>query len=310
MYIKYLCAFCDVCRLIVVITYFFTCVLLQMPVFEYTLQRFAGKVFYTTNCIKILKIKLCHPPSKSTNLQCRQKTIDLCEIICYTYTMQYETFKINGNEEIKLCISKEHRFGTDSLLLGEFAGNVRGKIVADLCSGCGIIPIMLCGQQARRIYAVEIAKEAADLLRRTVALNQLNNLEVIEQDLRNMQLLPKHGEVDIVTANPPYYLVGCGRERESAAQRIARHENECTLSDVVKTASVLLKYGGYLKMCMTAARLAETIATMQLHKIEPKEIVFVGNFKGSNNDTKARLFLISGKKGGKSGVNISWKNMK
>ncbi|MCL1866956.1 MAG: hypothetical protein FWF82_06065, partial [Oscillospiraceae bacterium] len=54
----------------------------------------------------------------------------------------YETFGLGG---VKLYISKEHRFGTDSVLLGDFAkkSNIKNKTVVDLCSGCGIVPIML-----------------------------------------------------------------------------------------------------------------------------------------------------------------------
>jgi tRNA1(Val) A37 N6-methylase TrmN6 len=82
--------------------------------------------------------------------------------------MEYEIFEHN---RIKVYISKEHRFGTDSLLLGEFAGNVKRKTVVDLCSGCGIIPFMLCGENPPdtpdMIFAVEIQTEAADLIDRT-----------------------------------------------------------------------------------------------------------------------------------------------
>jgi tRNA1(Val) A37 N6-methylase TrmN6 len=219
--------------------------------------------------------------------------------------MQYETFGLNN---IKLYISAEHRFGTDSLLLGEFA-IAACKTVVDLCSGCGIIPILLCGETLekfpKKIYAVEIQKEAANLIRRTVSENNLDFIEVIEQDLR--QPLPiLRNSVDLVTANPPYYPNKSGFERLSTAERTARHEhdeNGCTLNDVVKTASHLLKHGGVLKMCMTASRLAECIGIMQSHSIEPKEIVFISESKTN----KARLFLISGKKYAKHGVKVSWK---
>jgi tRNA1(Val) A37 N6-methylase TrmN6 len=205
--------------------------------------------------------------------------------------MEYEVFDKNG---IKLYISKEHRFGTDSLLLGEFAAvGTKNKIVCDLCSGCGIIPIM--SESPKKVYAVEIQQEAVDLIKKTIAENNLDYIEAVHEDLRNISI--ERESVDLVTANPPYYNSGFVRE----SQKTARHEFECTLEDVVKTAAYLLKFGGELKMCMTASRLAETISIMQKYSVEPKEIVLIGK----NN--KGRLFLISGKKGGKSGVNISWK---
>ena len=215
--------------------------------------------------------------------------------------MEYEVFGLN---EVKLFISKEHRFGTDSLLLGEFAAKAGNSArVVDLCSGCGIIPVQLL--HVNKIYAVEIQQEAVGLIERTVIENKLDNLEAVHGDLREEETLLKIGRetVDLVTANPPYYPENSGFEKDSISQKTARYDRDCTVLDVVKAASYLLKYGGELKMCMTAARLAECVGIMQEHSIEPKEIVFISNKK--NN--MARLFLISGKKGGKSGVTIQWK---
>jgi tRNA1(Val) A37 N6-methylase TrmN6 len=208
--------------------------------------------------------------------------------------MEYEVFTLAGSLPIKLFISKNHRFGTDSLLLGEFSSNIKHKTVVDLCSGCGIIPVML--QNAKKVFAVELQKEAAELIRRTVAENGLDNIEVVHKDLREISL-PREG-ADLVTANPPYYSGGYVRE----SQKTARHEITCTLDDVVKSAERLLKFGGELKMCMTTSRLAETIGIMQKYAVEPKEIMLI---PGKNK--VARLFLVSGKKGGKPGVKITWK---
>jgi len=204
---------------------------------------------------------------------------------------------------MNINISKDHRYGTDSILLSEFAGKVKNKVVVDLCSGCGIIPFTL--KAAKQLYAVEIQREAAELIRRTVGENNINNITVIEGDLREQSALSRIGRevADMVTANPPYYREGSGYERESDSHRTARYECDCNLDDVVKAANHLLKYGGELKLCMTASRLAETIGLMQGYSIEPKEIVLIPA-KQSNT---ARLFLISGKKGAKPGVNVVWK---
>lgn len=219
----------------------------------------------------------------------------------------YELFGASDGK-IKLFMSDEHKFGTDSLLLAKFIQNgksLKKLTVADLCSGCGIIPVMLClnkSDMPSKIYAVEIQSDAADLIRRTLRENELSGIiEVIEGDLRSGETLNKvvedTGSLDLVTANPPYYPEKSGFERNSSKQKTARYEGECTLTDVVKAAGRLLKFGGELKMCMTAPRLCECIAVMRENSIEPKEIALI---PGKNNIM--RLFLISGKKGGKSGV--------
>jgi tRNA1(Val) A37 N6-methylase TrmN6 len=214
-----------------------------------------------------------------------------------------ETYELIGG--VKVHISKEHRFGTDSLLLGEFAkkSSLKNKTVVDLCSGCGIVPAVLTvSENSGKLYAVEIQKEAVDLIKKIEL-----DINVIEGDLRDEKVLSQIGRevVDLVTANPPYFPKESGFEREASSQKTARYDGEgCTLTDVVRSAAYLLKFGGELKLCMTASRLAETISIMQSFSIEPKEIQFVGR---GDPDKQARLFLISGKKGAKSGVVILWK---
>ncbi|MDR0196931.1 MAG: methyltransferase [Oscillospiraceae bacterium] len=217
----------------------------------------------------------------------------------------YEVFGING---IRLFVSKEHRAGTDSVLLGKFAGAVRGKTLCDLCSGCGVIPAVLCADSPRppkKIFAVEIQPSAADLLRRTAAENNLGFIEVVQGDLRDDGILSAIGResVDLVTANPPYYPIKSGFERSSGAQRAARYEICCSVGDVVRAAAYLLKFGGEFKMCMAAERLTDCVCLMREHRLEPKEIVFVPYGKNKT----ARLLLISGKKGGKPGVKTVWR---
>lgn len=46
-------------------------------------------------------------------------------------------------ENIKICISAEHRFGTDAFLLADFANPRQKDLVCDLGTGCGIIPLVM-----------------------------------------------------------------------------------------------------------------------------------------------------------------------
>ena len=46
-------------------------------------------------------------------------------------------------EGLFVCVSKAHRFGTDSVLLANFANAKNKDLVCDLGTGCGIIPILL-----------------------------------------------------------------------------------------------------------------------------------------------------------------------
>lgn len=212
--------------------------------------------------------------------------------------METEAFQL-GN--IKMYVSEDHRFGTDAFLLAYYAGVRSKNIVCDLCTGCGIIPLIFCKNiMPETIYAVDIQEEAVSLLEKTVGENGLEStVKPILADLRNMtQDIIPYESADIVTANPPYMTGGSGLTKESEPQAIARHELMCTVEDVCAAAAKLLKYGGFLKMCHRPERLSDVICAMRKSKIEPKSITFVHN---SIND-RPWLFLISGKKGANPGM--------
>ncbi len=212
--------------------------------------------------------------------------------------MKTEAFMLG---DIRMYVSEDHRFGTDAFLLAYYAGVRHDSIVCDLCTGCGIVPLIFCkNAKPHLIYAVDIQDEAISLLQRTVEENHLENIiQPILHDLKDIpQNLITYETVDIVTANPPYMVSGSGSEKQSRAQAIARHELLCNVDDVCKTAGKLLKYGGLLKMCHRPERLSDVMAAMRKNKIEPKGLTFVHN---SIND-KPWLFLISGKKGAASGM--------
>ncbi len=212
--------------------------------------------------------------------------------------METEAFQL-GN--IKMYVSEDHRFGTDAFLLAYYAGIRSTSVVCDLCTGCGIIPLIFCkNSKPKLIYAVDIQEEAVSLLQKTVGENHLENvLKPICRDLRNItQDIITYESADVVTVNPPYMTGNSGFMKESEAQAIARHELMCTVEDVCAAAAKLLKFGGSLKMCHRPERLADVICAMRSNKIEPKSITFVFN---SINE-KPWLFLISGKKGANAGM--------
>ena len=207
--------------------------------------------------------------------------------------------------KIIINVNGDHRFGTDAFLLADFAAPLPSHTVCDLCSGCGVIPLFFCkGKPPKKIYGVELQKEAVELFRQSVEENRLEAvITPVQADLRDTQALIQaipRNSADMVTVNPPYYRENSGKERLSEAQRLARHEIACNLEQVIEAADVLLKYGGTLKMCHLPERLAEVFYTMQSHKIEPKRLTLVYNKEGE----KPWLALIEGKKGGKTGLII------
>ena len=190
-------------------------------------------------------------------------------------------------------------FGTDAVLLAKFAKIKNGERVIDLCSGNGIIPILLSDYyQPGKITAIEIQKSVAELCRENMELNRLD-VNVICDDLKNAS---KHIEkpVDVITCNPPYTPWGGGEVNDSETKIIARHEVCCTVKDIFESASKILKFGGRLYMIHRADRLADIIYTARCFKMEPKMLQFIHD----NNKKNAALLLISFIHGGGSQVTV------
>ena len=212
-----------------------------------------------------------------------------------------ESFDLCG---IKIYVSEDHRFGTDAFLLADFADPAPNHKVCDLCTGCGIVPLIMCRNITKRppkeIYGVEIMPQAVELFNKSVEENGLTDkVKPVLCDLKNPVGVPRE-YFDIVTVNPPYWKKGTGEERLSEVQAAARHEILCNIDDVMKTAALLLTYGGSLKICQIPLRLADVICSMRKHGIEPKLMRQVVNRKGG----KPWLVLLSGKKGGKPGMEL------
>ncbi|QHT58677.1 tRNA1(Val) (adenine(37)-N6)-methyltransferase [Paenibacillus lycopersici] len=167
-------------------------------------------------------------------------------------------------------------FSMDAVLLARFAAvPPRGRIL-DLCSGNGVIPLLLTTRTKAVIDAVEIQPRLADMARRSVAANGLEErIKVYEGDLRDFHKQRGHGIYDVVTVNPPYMPAGTGDQNENEHFAMARHERKGTLDDIVAACARLVRTGGRVAMVHRPARLAEIMETMRKWKLEPKRMRFV-----------------------------------
>ena len=172
-------------------------------------------------------------------------------------------------------------FGFDAVCLSNFTQVKNGEIVLDLCTGTGVIPILLCAKtNAKHITGLEIQESMADMARRSVMMNNLQDRINIDCcDIRvcikskNDCYPPNH--FDVITVNPPYIIEQGGSLNESDAKAIARHEIACSLSDVVMLSSRLLKTGGRLYMVHRPHRLTDIFCTLRKNSMEPKTLQFV-----------------------------------
>lgn len=102
------------------------------------------------------------------------------------------------------------KFGTDAVLLANFATVAKGDKVVDFCSGSGIIPVLLAAKsEAVYIAGIEIQHDIANAAARSLKLNKLTGrVEIFEGDINNAHELLNKQKFDVVTCNPPYMTGG------------------------------------------------------------------------------------------------------
>ena len=193
-------------------------------------------------------------------------------------------------------------FGMDAVLLSGFAQVKEGEMAVDLGTGTGIIPILLEAKtKGRHFTGLEIQEEVAEMANRSVRLNQLEDrVDIVRGDIKEASRLFGKASFDVVTSNPPYMNDNHGLKNPDLPKAIARHEVFCTLDDVCREASLLLKTGGRFYMVHRPHRLAEIITALKNYKLEPKRMKLVHPFI----DKDANMVLIEAVRGGKSMMKV------
>ena len=193
-------------------------------------------------------------------------------------------------------------FGMDAVLLSGFAQVKEGEAAVDLGTGTGIIPILLEAKtKGKHFTGLEIQEEVAEMAERSIRLNQLEaRVDIVRGDIREASRLFGKASFDVVTSNPPYMNDNHGLKNPDLPKAIARHEVFCTLDDVCREASLLLKSGGRFYMVHRPHRLAEIITSLKTYKLEPKRMKLVHPFA----DKEANMVLIEAVRGGKSMMKV------
>ncbi len=174
-------------------------------------------------------------------------------------------------------------FGIDSILLSDFAKEInKGNRGLDLGTGTGILGILLCGKtELSKIYGIEIQEHVAEIGRRNIKLNNLENrFEIINTDIKNLEGIFEKNSFDFIVSNPPYKQINTGKINKNDKKIISRHEITATLSDFIKISYKMLKDKGALYMVHRPDRFVDIMYEMRSNKIEPKEVKLVYPYEG------------------------------
>ncbi len=170
-----------------------------------------------------------------------------------------------------------YRFSVDAVLLSEFSKIRKNEKVMDLGTGCGILPLLLSKTtKAHSFVGVEIQKELANLAKKNVQLNHLQDrVSILQKDFRDLKDTYPPGSFDVVVSNPPYRKYRTGRVNPAMEKAIARHEIKGTLEDLISIASYLLPPKGRCYVIFPALRTVDLLVVLRSQRLEPKRLQFV-----------------------------------
>ena len=154
-----------------------------------------------------------------------------------------------------------YRFSLDSLLLADFVPDLSDACLADLGSGCGIIPLILC-RRLSSVTAVGLDSNA-DAVKLAIENAERNGLkkqiEFIHGDILDIKRFFSVSRFDIVTANPPFRTSSSGRTSPITGRDTARHESSAGITDFLSAAKYLAKPSGRIYFIYHPDRLTEFI---------------------------------------------------
>jgi tRNA1Val (adenine37-N6)-methyltransferase len=195
-----------------------------------------------------------------------------------------------------------YRYSLDALLLAEFVRLPPRAVVADLGTGCGIIPLVLARKhQDARFVAFENNHEMAVLASENLQENGLDgSIEIIIDDVLNHRTRFPVSSFDVVVSNPPFRSPRSGKTSPHAGRDAARHETTAGLADFLAAAKYLIKPSGRIYFIYPPSRLAEFIQCAGELKLAMLRLRMVHGTAQS----VAKMFLVELAKGRRGDVTV------
>ena len=193
------------------------------------------------------------------------------------------------------------KFSLDSMLLANFVNiNMSDSKLLDFCTGNCPIPIIL-SNSIKNIVAFEVQKEIYELGDESLKLNNINNVKLINDDIKNISNYYEEVYFDIITCNPPYFkVIDSSRINDNNVKAIARHEILIKLEDIVSLAYKFLRDKGKLYIVYRPDRLMELLKLFDKYKFGVKKLQCCYN----NSDSLSSMILIEAMKNGQDDLKI------
>lgn len=190
-----------------------------------------------------------------------------------------------GNNIFIIQNNNYFKFGIDAVLLADFVKKSikRKSRVCEVGTGTGIIPLLLASKTTlTHIDAFEIQNELAQIAKRSVEYNNLENkVNIINQDIKEQNIF-KPNSLDIIICNPPYFpKVDSKKEptrvtvNPNETLAIARHEIKLTIEELFDFSFRYLRQGGKLFIIYRPTRFAEIISKAKERHLIAKRVRFI-----------------------------------
>ena len=203
-----------------------------------------------------------------------------------------------------LIIQKKHgfRFGTDAVLLADFALIRSRAKVMDFGAGTGVIALLVALKNPGiQVSAVELQPEMAEMAQRSIQLNGLaDRINLLCGDIRDAARLFGYGLYDQVICNPPYNELNRSLPPNTESRLISRMEVGISIEEICQSAFSILKSGGRLSVVFPSQRLHEMLFAMDRAHLAPKRIRCVEPYPGR----APRIMLLDAVKHG--GSQLEW----
>lgn len=193
------------------------------------------------------------------------------------------------------------KFSLDSMLLANFVNiNMADSKLLDFCTGNCPIPIIL-SNSIKNIVAFEVQMEIYELGDESLTLNNINNVKLINDEIKNIGNYYEEGYFDIITCNPPYFkVINSSRINDNSVKAIARHEILIKLEDIVSLAYKFLRDKGKLYIVYRPDRLMELLKLFDKYKFGVKKLQCCYN----NSESLSSMILIEAMKNGHDDLKI------
>ena len=202
-----------------------------------------------------------------------------------------------NRKEIKLYQDDDmFCINTDTYVLGEFLNIYKQDTVLEIGYDRALL-LYASRFNPKSMVGIDINEKAIELAKKNMELNNIENVTLKVADGNTYQ----DSEVDVIIFNPPYFKSREEDKSQNEYLKLAKHEDNFSLSSMIECINRNLKNNGTLFFLFQTSRLNEVISLLNKKHIIVKELKFVYDV----NKEYSNVFMIRAVKNAKNGLVVT-----